>query len=393
MRKKSYTEDFKKIIIEVYNTGKPIKEICEEYGVSTTSLNNWINQVQPKEKISKKPIITTNKNKNNEKKDQKDIEEISKLKKENEKIKMELEILKKAICHILARPRDIIKFIDDNKENYPVRVMCRVLHMPKSTYYKSHHYTPSRRALENENLKQNIFKIYTESNRRYGAPKIQKILEQSGYYISIKRVQRFMKQLNIHSIVIKKFRPAKVNRKVIERENLLKQDFTATKINEKWVGDITYIYTLKDGWCYLASVMDLYTRKIIGYSFSKTIDSSVAIAALDNAYRLQQPVGSVIFHSDLGVQYTSTEFINRLKKYRMKSSNSRKGCPYDNACIESFHSILKKEQVNNVQYYDYESAKLDIFVFIESWYNRKRIHGSIGYITPQMKEDLVRLII
>jgi transposase InsO family protein len=261
--------------------------------------------------------------------------------------------------------------------------------MPKSTYYQSHHYTPSRRALENENLKQNILEIYTESNCRYGAPKIQKILEQSGKYVSIKRVQRFMKQLNIHSIVIKKFRPTKANKKVIERENLLKQNFTATKINEKWVGDITYIYTLKDGWCYLASVMDLYTRKIIGYSFSKTIDSSVAIAALDNAYRLQQPVGSVIFHSDLGVQYTSIEFINRLKKYRMKSSNSRKGCPYDNACIESFHSILKKEQVNNVQYYDYESAQLDLFVFIESWYNRKRIHGSIGYITPQMKEDLV----
>jgi len=98
MRKKSYTEDFKKMIIEVYNTGKPIKEICEEYGVSTTSLNNWINQVQPKEKISKKTIITTNKNKNNERKDQKDTEEISKLKKENEKIKMELEILKKAIA-------------------------------------------------------------------------------------------------------------------------------------------------------------------------------------------------------------------------------------------------------------------------------------------------------
>ncbi|OCA98108.1 hypothetical protein BGS1_24595 [Clostridium beijerinckii] len=174
--------------------------------------------------------------------------------------------------------------------------------MPKSTYYQSHHYTPSRRTLENETLKDQILKIYTESNRRYGAPKIQKILEQSGHKISIKRVQRFMKQLNIHSIVIKKFRPAKANRKVIERKNLLKQDFTTNKINEKWVGDITYIYTLKDGWCYLASVMDLYTRKIIGYSFSKTMDASVAIAALDNAHTLQQPVGSVIFHSDLGVQ-------------------------------------------------------------------------------------------
>ena len=106
MRKKTYTEDFKKMIIEVYNTGKPIKEICEEYGVSTTSLNNWINQVQPKEKISKKPIVTTNKNKNNERKDSKDAEEISKLKKENEKIKMELEILKKAIA-IFSQDQEI----------------------------------------------------------------------------------------------------------------------------------------------------------------------------------------------------------------------------------------------------------------------------------------------
>ena len=115
--------------------------------------------------------------------------------------------------------------------------------MPKSTYYQSHHYTPSRRTLENKKLKQNILGIYIESNRRYGAPKIQKILEQCGKYVSIKRVQRFMKQLNIHSIVIKKFRPAKANKKVMERENLLKQDFTTTKINEKWVGDITHTFT------------------------------------------------------------------------------------------------------------------------------------------------------
>lgn len=106
MRRKTYTEDFKEMIIEVYNTGKPIKEICEEYGVSTTTLNNWINQVQPKEKISKKPIITTNRNKNNGRKESKDIEEISKLKKENEKIKMELEILKKAIA-IFSQDQEI----------------------------------------------------------------------------------------------------------------------------------------------------------------------------------------------------------------------------------------------------------------------------------------------
>lgn len=269
--------------------------------------------------------------------------------------------------------------------------MCRVLHMPKSTYYQYHHHRPSRREVENIKIKSEILKIYNESKYRYGAPKIQETLEQSGTHVSIKRVQRFMKQLNIHSIVVKKFKPIKVNQKPVERENLLKQDFTTNNINEKWVGDITYIHTIADGWCYLASVMDLHTRKIIGYSFSKTIDSALAIAALDNAYMLEKPKDSVIFHSDLGCQYTSIEFINRLKKYGMKSSNSRKGCPYDNACIESFHSILKKEQVDNVQYYDFESAKFDLFTFIESWYNRKRIHGSIGYITPQMKEDIARL--
>lgn len=244
--------------------------------------------------------------------------------------------------------------------------MCRVLHMPKSTYYQYHHHRPSRREVENIKIKSEILKIYNESKYRYGAPKIQETLEQSGTHVSIKRVQRFMKQLNIHSIVVKKFKPIKVNQKPVERENLLKQDFTTNNINEKWVGDITYIHTIADGWCYLASVMDLHTRKIIGYSFSKTIDSALAIAALDNAYMLQKPKDSVIFHSDLG-------------------------CQYDNACIESFHSILKKEQVDNVQYYDFESAKFDLFTFIESWYNRKRIHGSIGYITPQMKEDIARL--
>ena len=271
--------------------------------------------------------------------------------------------------------------------------MCKLLNIPKSTYYQSHHHTPSRRESENIILKERILQIYNENKCRYGAPKIQKTLEKSGTYISIKRVQRLMKELNIRSIVIKKFRPTKSTKKVLERVNLLKQDFKTTKLNEKWVGDITYIHTLKDGWCYLASIMDLYTRKIVGYSFSKTMDSSVVIAALDNAYKIQKPTESLIFHSDLGVQYTSTEFINRLKKYRMKASNSRKACPYDNACIESFHSILKKEQVNNVQYYDYESAKLDLFIFIESWYNRKRIHSSIDYITPQMKEDLFRMTI
>ncbi|GKU24326.1 transposase [Clostridium folliculivorans] len=268
--------------------------------------------------------------------------------------------------------------------------MCRILGIPRSTYYESHKQKTSRRTEENKKLESKILEIYTESDSFYGAPKIHKCLIADGYKVSIKRVQRLMKKLNIRSIVIKKFKPFSSNIKIEGRTNILNQYFSTTRLNEKWVGDITYIHTVKDGWCYLASVMDLHSRKIIGYSFSKTMDAAVAIAALNNAYYIQKPIGSVIFHSDLGTQYTSSEFINTAQKYKIQLSNSRKGCPYDNACIESFHSILKKERVNRVKYYDYESAKLDLFIFIESWYNRKRIHGSIGYITPQMKENLAR---
>jgi len=229
--------------------------------------------------------------------------------------------------------------------------MYRVLQIPRSTYYESHNTKPSRRETENKKLESIILDIYNKSDSVYGTPKIHKELLAMGYSSSIKRVQRLMKKLSIKSIVSRKFKPFPSNIKVEERTNILKQDFSTTKLNEKWVGDITYIHTVTDGWCYLASVMDLYSRKIIGYAFSKTMETSVAIDALNNAYSNQKPIGSVIFHSDLGTKYTSSEFINTAKKYKMKISNSRKAFPYDNACIESFHSILQKCKISFIYFY------------------------------------------
>lgn len=268
--------------------------------------------------------------------------------------------------------------------------MCRVLEIPRSTYYKFQDKTLCSRAIENKKYESEILAIYKKSCERYGAPKIHKVLTSQGYKISIKRVQRLMGRLNIMSVVIRQYKPYRSNTKITERKNILRRDFSTKAINEKWVGDITYIHTMKEGWCYLASVMDLHTRKIIGYSFSKAMDTTLIIAALKNAYKTQKPNGSVIFHSDLGTQYTSDAYTRQLLKYNMTASYSGKGCPYDNACIESFHSILKKEEVNRVIYYDYAAARLELFKYIEGWYNRERIHGSIGYLTPQAKEDLAK---
>lgn len=260
--------------------------------------------------------------------------------------------------------------------------MCKVLNIQRSTYYKRRHWTPSKRALENQALDEEIKRIYYDSKKRYGAPKIHKILISQGRSVSLKRVQRHMLSLGLRSIVIKKYRHYPSNQEIVEKKNILKQDFVATGINQKWCTDITYIYTLKDGWTYLASVMDFYSRKIIGWSFGTSITAELALKAVQNAcLNVRNPEG-IILHSDLGSQYTSDLFEGDLTKHKIRHSFSRKGCPYDNSCIESFHSVLKKEEVHCKTYIDSQDAYNSLFEYIESWYNRRRIHSSINYMTP-----------
>lgn len=271
--------------------------------------------------------------------------------------------------------------------------MCKVLKVSRSSYYKFLNRKPSNRELENIKIEKEIMNIHKASKNRYGAVKINESLKTFGINISIKRTQRLMRKLGIKSIIIKKYRPTSSKNKIKEQKNVLKRDFNTTTINEKWVTDITYIHTIKDGWCYLASVMDLYSRKIIGYAMSKSIDTNLALQAVKNAIKLQKPTKPLILHSDLGSQYTSFAFKEYIENIKLIThSFSGKGCPYDNACIESFHASLKKEEVYLVKYFDYDAARLAIFEYIEAWYNRKRIHSSIGYLTPQKCEDLAKKI-
>lgn len=268
--------------------------------------------------------------------------------------------------------------------------MCRILKMPKSTYYQSFHKKPNSYHVANEAILDRIIAIHKESKGIYGAPKIHRVLLKEGYSCSIKRVQRLMKQAGIQSNIVKKYRPASTQTPVEERENVLKQDFTTTTINEKWVADITYIHTLRDGWCYLASVLDLHSKKIVGYKFSRTMTTEIVLDALKSAVESQNPSPGLIMHTDLGTQYTSEAFQEQLKKNEMIASFSRKGCPYDNACIESFHATLKKEEVYQKRYEYFENARISLFQYIEGWYNRKRIHGSIGFVTPDEYEIMCR---
>ena len=193
-----------------------------------------------------------------------------------------------------------------------------------------------------------------------------------------------MKFLKIKSCIIKKYKPSSRKRKVNTegKENLLNQEFKTNTLRSKMVSDIRYIYVKNYGWTYLATVEDLCSRSIIGYSYGKTIDGELVIHAIKNAEVKGKFKKNAIFHSDLGSQYTLSKVEKYLKELGLKHSYSKKGYQYDNACMESFNAILKKEEVNLKEYETFEEAKLAIFTFIESLCNRKRIHSSIGYKTP-----------
>lgn len=251
-------------------------------------------------------------------------------------------------------------------------------------YHKKNKVNSYKKA--NEDLDRKIKEEFEKSKKRYGSPKIAQILKSQGLIVSQKRIARRMKIMGLRSIIVKKFNH-NGNKKVDDTNkiNLLEQNFKAEKPGEKWVGDITYIYTKETGWTYLAIVMDLFDLKVIGWSYGKNMTADLVVTAFEKAKAKRSIAEGMIFHSDLGSQYTSNEYEKLLKENNVKHSYSKKGYPYDNASMESFNAILKKEEVNVNTYATFNEAKLAIFEFIESWYNNTRIHGSLNYKTPNEK--------
>ncbi len=265
--------------------------------------------------------------------------------------------------------------------------MCRCLDIHHSVYYYHCNHITNSYEEANKQLDEQIKKIYENSKRRYGSPKITKVLNGHGLQVSQKRVAKRMKTLGLRSITVKKFNHSGTSKTEDKKEyhNLLEQNFFAEKPSQKWVGDITYIYTAETGWTYLAIVMDLFDLKVVGWSYGLNMTDELAIDAFNKALINRGLEKNGIFHSDRGSQYTSNDYENLLATLTIKHSYSKKGYPYDNASMESFNAILKKEEVNVNSYRTFEEAKLVIFEFIESWYNNKRIHSTLGYITPNQK--------
>lgn len=279
--------------------------------------------------------------------------------------------------------------IEQLRVKFDVKTISETLNISRSTYY----YQTAKKAnsweIENERLTQKIKNIWLESKKIYGAPKIQHKLTEAGEIVSLKRVQRLMKQADIRSIVVRKWKATPHPQPLIERENILKQDFSTTTVNQKWTTDMTYIYTIQEGWTYLSSIQDLHTKKIIAWDLGRQMTEELVLKTLKKAIsQTRADLSQLIIQSDLGTQYTANAYEKLLNRYQIRHSYSRKGTPYDNACIEAFHAVLKKEEVYQKTYQTYQEANLALFQYIEGFYNSNRIHSSISYLTPLQAERL-----
>jgi len=281
------------------------------------------------------------------------------------------------------------EFIDRHREEFTVNVLCHTLNVSRSGYYAWRDRPLSERDWVNQSIVTEMRAIHRESRQTYGSPRVYAELRFRGYPINRKRVERLMRLHGMAAKQRKKHRVVTTNADPNHpvAPNLLNQDFTASRPNEKWAADISYIETA-EGWLYLASIMDLFSRRIVGWAMADNLETDLPKSALAMALQRRCPPKGLIQHSDRGSQYTSAAYQAVLAEAEIQVSMSGTGNCYDNAAKESFFGTLKMEHVYWCEYKTRAEGRASIFEYIEVFYNRRRRHSTIGYHTPEEFERL-----
>jgi putative transposase len=274
------------------------------------------------------------------------------------------------------------QFIENHRSAFAVEKMCRSLQISKSGYYAWRTRPKSNRDQANEKLDHHIRTIYQQSKGTYGSPRITGALNNQNIHCSENRLARRMRKNNIKAKTKKRFKVTTHSKHTHPiAENLLGQDFTAQRPDQVWASDITYLWT-REGWLYLAVILDLFSRRIVGWSLSHRLGQELVLNAFQQALWRRRPGPGVIFHSDRGVQYACTALRNLLQQHKFIQSMSGKGNCYDNAVVESFFHTLKTELVYFETYYTREDAQNSVFEYMETYYNRTRLHSTLNYCSP-----------
>ena len=277
------------------------------------------------------------------------------------------------------------QLLEEGKRRPNVSGVLRILGVSRSGYLAWKKRLPSNREKKKEQIKERIVEIYQESHQNYGAPKIAECLRREGEKIADKTVGNYMRELGIKAQYVKPYTVTTIEPDLSSRlRNILKEKFNPEEPDAVWCSDITYIWTY-EGFVYLTSIMDLYSRKIISWVLSNTLEAKYVVKAVEKAKRRRGVEKPLILHTDRGIQYVCREYVEATAG--IKRSYSKKAYPWDNACIESFHALIKREWLNRFKIKNYEHAYKLVFEYIETFYNTVRIHSHCGYLSPNEYEN------
>ncbi|EAW7821354.1 IS3 family transposase [Salmonella enterica] len=373
MSGKRYPEEFKiEAVKQVVDRGYSVASVATRLDITTHSLYAWIKKYGPDSSTNK---------------EQSDAQaEIRRLQKELKRVTDERDIFKKSRGVLRKAVRLRYAFIRDNTCCWPVRLLCRVLDVHPSVFYAWLQQPHSQRHQADLRLTGQIKQFWLESGCVYGYRKIHLDLRDSGQQCGVNRVWRLMKRVGIKAQVGYRSPRARKGEASIVSPDRLQRQFNPDAPDERWVTDITYIRT-HEGWLYLAVVVDLFSRKIIGWSMQSRMTKDIVLNALLMAVWRRNPQKQVLVHSDQGSQYTSHEWQSFLKSHGLEGSMSRRGNCHDNAVAESFFQLLKRERIKKKIYGTREEARSDIFDYIEMFYNSKRRHGSSDQMSPTEYEN------
>lgn len=282
------------------------------------------------------------------------------------------------------------RFIDAEKARFPVSLLCRVLGVSKSGYYSWRGRPPSKRSREDAALAEKIREVHERSRQTYGYPRVRAELRALGVRCGRRRVARLMREAGLRGCMRgRKRRTTRHDPLAVTAPDLVGRNFAATAPDRLWTADITYVKT-DEGFLHLAFVLDVYSRKIVGWAMASHLRAELVVDALEMAVWRRKPKAGLVHHSDRGTQYTAISFGQRLEEAGIVPSMGRTGSALDNAISESFVSTLKSELVHRRRFPSRKAARSAVFEYLEAFYNRRRLHSSLGYVSPEAYEETAR---
>ncbi|MFC5986392.1 IS3 family transposase [Marinicrinis lubricantis] len=368
--RRTFTSEFKKQMVQLYENGKSRASIAEEYDLTASALDRWIKQARNTGSFKEKDNRSPEEN------------ELIAMRKENQRLKMENDIFKASRADHGTK----VAIIRNNRDQYSVSALCDVLQIAKSTFYYE-----AKEATKEDELTEAIVEIFHKNRKAYGTRKIKVKLQEQGFVVSRRRIGRIMKEQGLVSTyTIAQYKPHKTACNEAATANVLKREFEQTEAKRFVVSDLTYV-KVQNQWYYICVLIDLFNRELIGHSAGPNKDAALISRAFANVKGDLRQIQW--FHTDRGSEFKNEKMDELLETFNIGRSLSMKGCPYDNAVAEATYKVMKTEFINQMSFENLHHLELELYDYV-NWFNKHRIHGTLGYLTPvQYRKQALKKVV